>query len=293
MGMAPEKAMVLEKATRFIWENSRFLERAVFEHFFYKGPTARILEILKTYQNEDGGFGHALEPDLRAPDSQPLFTEFALRTLYECNLRDPEMAYKVCGFLSKHADFKQGIPSIFLSSQNFPRAAHWNNPTAVQPSMDRMTGLVGLVSWQGIKHPWLSEAIEVCIESIATTYYEDAHTIQNAFCLLESLSKVKDVGTLQMKLSNELFKANFFCLDAPVVNYGLTPLSFAPKPDSYCRNLFSDLQIEAHLDDLESKQEEDGGWPILWEPPGEMARWEWRSHKTVYSLVSLRAYGRI
>jgi hypothetical protein len=42
-----------------------------------------------------------------------------------------------------------------------------------------------------------------------------------------------------------------------------------------------------------TQQDADGGWLIQWEPPGEMARREWRGHKTVMALGTLRAYGRI
>lgn len=285
--------MILEKGANFIWENARLLERVILKYHFYGGSAERILEILRTYQNEDGGFGHALEPDLRAPESHPLFAEFGLRTLYECNLRDSEMAYKVCDFLSQHADLEQGIPTILPSSRKYPRAAHWNNPKAELPSFDRLTGLVGLANWQGVRHPWLQKAVEICVGSIATTKYTDAHTILTAFCLLESLLNRTTTDDLFDKLAKELFEADFFCADVPVTGYGLTPLSFAPTPDSFCRRIFPDSQIEAHLKDLESKQEDDGGWPIQWEPPGDMAKWEWRSHKTVSALFTLQAYRRI
>jgi hypothetical protein len=92
----------LEKGAEFIWANARLLERAIFEYRFMDGSVERIGDILNTYQNEDGGFGHGLEPDLRASESQPLFVEFALRTLYDCGLRAPEMVRKSCDFLARH-----------------------------------------------------------------------------------------------------------------------------------------------------------------------------------------------
>lgn len=284
--------MSFEQGTQFIWTNARLLERAVFEYRIGRAPSERIIAILKTYQNPDGGFGHALEPDLRATESQPLFTEFALRTLYDSNLHAPELVYKACDFLAHHADLQRGIPTIFPSSQKYPRAGHWDNPHPQQPSFERLTGLVGLANWQGISHPWLENAVEACVKFLTTARCEDAHTIHNAFCLLESLPDGPDIRKLYNKLSGELSRASFFCELAPVTGYGLTPLDIAPSPDSYCRTLFSDAQIEAHLNDLASKQEPDGGWPIAWQPPGELARCEWRAYKTVISLCTLRAYGR-
>jgi hypothetical protein len=86
--------MNFEKAANFIWQNGRLLERRVFDYAFQNGSKDHILTALKAYQNDDGGFGNALEPDLRAPNSQPLFIEFALRILYDCNIKDLELSKK-------------------------------------------------------------------------------------------------------------------------------------------------------------------------------------------------------
>lgn len=285
--------MNLENGTDFIWENARHLERAIFAYRFANGPSARILQILSSYQNEDGGFGHALEPDLRAPESHPLFVEFALHTLYACNLRDAVLAGKVGDFLAQHADLQQGIPTLFPSARSFPRAPHWHSPAAEAPSFDRLTGLVGLLQWQGIAHPWLPRAVAACLENVTTAHYTDAHTILTAFCLLESLPQTPQIEALFHKLAQELLTANFFLLATPVKGYGLTPLDFAPTPQSYCRRLFTDGQITAHLQALAAQQQADGGWPIAWDPPGAMARCEWRGQRTVHALSALRAYGFI
>jgi len=281
-----------ESGASFIWKYARLLERVIFEYEFLEGPAERVLSVLRSYQNEDGGFGHAIEPDLRARDSHPLFVEFALRVLYTCGLRDSDIAHRVCDFLSQHADFEHGIPTILPSSRLYPRAAHWMNPSAELPSFDRLIGLVGLANWQGVHHTWLQKAVEVCVQRLAATKFTDAHTILTAFCLVESLPSHPVAGDLFRKLAQELLEADYFCADTPVESYGLTPLDFAPAPDSFCRRIFSDAQIEAHLDELESGQGDDGGWQIQWEPPGEMAVCEWRAHNSLRALLTLHAYGR-
>jgi len=48
--------------------------------------------------------------------------------------------------------------------------------------------------------------------------------------------------------------------------------------------------IHDHLMALDAEQKEDGGWPIAWEPPGEMARLEWRAYRTLKSIITLEAY---
>ena len=55
--------MNFEKAARFIWENGRLLERRLFDYYFRGGSREGVLSAIRAYRNEDGGFGHALEPD--------------------------------------------------------------------------------------------------------------------------------------------------------------------------------------------------------------------------------------
>ncbi len=285
--------MNFEKASNFIWKNGRLLERRVFEFVFLGGTKNNILNAIKAYQNDDGGFGHALEPDLRTPESQPLYTGFALRLMYDCNIKDIDLANKVCDYVSQHADLETGIPIILPSSSKFPRAEHWNNPLSVQPSISQLPGLVGLIRWQGVKHPWIDKATDICLNDISSRKYDDAHTISSAFWLLESLPQTDYIKSLFNKLSKDLFQARFFILEAPSQSYGLIPLEIAPSPDSYCRNIFSGETIMDHLKVLESQQGEDGGWPIQWEPPGGIAKNEWRAHKTLMSLITLKAYNMI
>ncbi|CAM3762252.1 hypothetical protein COLU111180_07160 [Cohnella lubricantis] len=285
--------MNFDHAANFIWQHGRLLERRILEYFFFNGSKDYILKALKAYQNDDGGFGNAIEPDLRAPNSQPLFMEFGLRVLYDCRIKDKEISNKACDFIANHADLNMGIPAIFPSSINYPKAEHWNLPFSTKPSFSRLTGLVGLLKWQGIEHSWLEEAAEICLKDIFSKTYDDAHTILTAFCLIESMPQSDYIKGLFHKLSKELYTAKFFRLDVETQGYGLTPLEFASTSSSYCRSIFSDEIISKHLDVLESQQDDDGGWLIDWKPPGDTAKFEWRAYKTLKSIMTLKSYGKI
>jgi hypothetical protein len=63
---------ILESAETFIWNNARLLERHLFAFLFKEGSRQNVIAAVSAYQNEDGGFGNALEPDKRTPSSQPL-----------------------------------------------------------------------------------------------------------------------------------------------------------------------------------------------------------------------------
>ena len=56
-----------QKARSFIFEHGRILDQRLFEFHFEGRSNEAVLLALKIYQNEDGGFGKALEPDLRSP----------------------------------------------------------------------------------------------------------------------------------------------------------------------------------------------------------------------------------
>ena len=58
-------------AENFIWSAARLVDRHRYSMLFADGSGGRVVESLRGYRNPDGGFGHALEPDLRCPASQP------------------------------------------------------------------------------------------------------------------------------------------------------------------------------------------------------------------------------
>lgn len=79
----------LTKAYKFIIHNARPLELARWRYHFENGPMEDVIKALQSYQNPDGGFGHALEPDAWNPDSSPIQTWAALEILKELNFKDP------------------------------------------------------------------------------------------------------------------------------------------------------------------------------------------------------------
>jgi hypothetical protein len=76
-------------------------------------------------------------------------------------------------------------------------------------------------------------------------------------------------------------------------NERVTPLAFSDRPERRSRALFTDAQIAADLDRLESEQQDDGGWTFDWLAwsPGQSV--ESRGAVTVKALATLRANGRL
>lgn len=60
------------KASVAIMKYGRPLEKSLFQRRFRDGSPENIINELKKFCNEDGGFGHGLESDLRLPYSSPM-----------------------------------------------------------------------------------------------------------------------------------------------------------------------------------------------------------------------------
>lgn len=58
-----------QKAKKFIYRNAKPLDLARWQYHFENGSMEAVLIALSHYQNDDGGFGHALEADAWNPNS--------------------------------------------------------------------------------------------------------------------------------------------------------------------------------------------------------------------------------
>ena len=69
-------------------------------------------DAVAAYRNDDGGFGHALEPDCRAPGSQPAAVEMALRIMDEADAWDEDLVRGACDWLAAVAPAEGGAAFV-------------------------------------------------------------------------------------------------------------------------------------------------------------------------------------
>lgn len=280
------------RAKDFILSNARLLERTIFAVLFENESNSRILRIIASYQNDDGGLGHALEPDLRCSESQPLFVEVGLSALQECGCRDSQFANSLCIFLESVSDEGGLVPPILRTAIAAPHATHWRESN-INFDLNPTIGICGLLHYQGATHPWLEKATRTCIDIMLSDPPREAHTLSGATRLADFHPDPEIRDRLFQIVADSLPGAQFFIPHVPVRTYGLTPLHFAVTPASRWRQLFTDYQIDGHLEELKNSQKEDGGWPITWEAPSQASVSEWRGKGTLEALKVLAAYQRI
>jgi hypothetical protein len=278
---------IFKAGREFVRREGRLVERRLFATLFEGADPTGAVDTLRGYQNADGGFGHGLEPDKLCPDSLAIDVETAFDVLLAAGARDDEMVRRACDWLQSTAGPEGAVSLSLPVMEPYPRASHWSEWT-YEPGLNPTAGLVGRLIELGIDHPWRDQAAAWCVEKLKQGFPEDAHAMHESMIFLEHQPDV-DLGQVKEWLS----KLSYYRADADDASYGVTPLQFAPTPDSFWRPLFDDQQLEGHLDRLIADQQEDGGWALTWEPPGAAATIDYRGVVTVQALRTLRAYGRL
>ena len=281
---------------QFLRKQARLLERRLFATCFLGAPATGVVDALRGYQNDDGGFGHGLEPDKRCPASLPIDVEVAFHALSTAGASDATIVRRACDFLARtaaEAGAGGAVPPAFPVIEEFPRAAHWAEWT-YQPGINPTAGLVGLLYEMGVEHPWVTQATTYCWEKLeAGQVLDDVHTFSEALVFLEHVPDRQRADRCAAELAGRLGEIPGMHIDPNAQGYGLSPLHFAPTAKSRWRELFTSEQIEAHLDRLAGRQQPDGGWTISWEPPSKASELEWRGIVTLDALRTLTSYGRL
>jgi hypothetical protein len=136
-----------EGSKRFIFEHGRLLERKLFEYCFEDGTQAGCLRALRAYQNEDGGFGNGLEPDLLCPDSSAIGAETALYTLEMLGLWSGEMVERLARWVIANQTEEGTIPHPPKGLFDYPFQPWWLNPDD-----DRVLAIAALLKSWGVEH---------------------------------------------------------------------------------------------------------------------------------------------
>jgi hypothetical protein len=293
------------QARQFLVAQARPLEGALFAHWFEGAPAAVPLAELAAFQNEDGGFGRALEPDLRTPSSSALATAQGLRLLAElgCAAGHPLVAPALRYLL---ATCEKGIWRIAPSDTNsHPHAPWWHDEEgslarafgqfAVNPRAD----LVGLLHHfgAGVPAPWLAEITEGAVAAVETGELRgDGYLCALRLAETASLSpsfRARLVPRLRRQVLEVVARD-----PGQWASYCTPPLWAAPEPGGLVADLLAE-PVQQHLDHMIDTQSPEGCWSPFWNwgafYPGvwEQARREWCGHLTLNALVSLRAYGRL
>lgn len=282
-----------ERAADFIWRNARLLEKYRFAYHFLDGPQSAVLVCLRSYQNDDGGFGNALEPDKRFPGSTPIDVLTAFQILDEVGGFNDPMVLEASDFLQSISTPAGGVPFTLPGVRHYPHAPWWGTddpepPAAVNPTAE----LCGLLLKHKIQHSWLHQAVPFCWQNIPSLPVS-FHNLMPAVQFLEYAPDRARAAAMMARIKADILHDHLVSFDRKADGYLQFPLDWAPFPEHPLRTLFTEEQITRDLDALEANQMEDGGWPITWTPISKAVELEWRGMGTLKSLLQLKAYQRL
>lgn len=278
-------------AWTFLQLNGRLIDRHRYAYHFSGGPKGAVVAALRGYANPDGGFGNALEPDLRGAGSQPQPVEVALRLLDEIDAFDDPMVEAACDYLDSITREDGGVPFVLPSVRDTERAPWWNTEDDQPGSLNPTAALAGLLHRHDVDHPWRDRASAFCWSALERGAGADPYTARAVLTFLDGVPDRDRAAAAYADLRDRILAG--VELDPAAAGHKHFPPDFAPAPGGFGAELFAPGVLAEHLDALVAAQEDDGGWSPNWAYWTPVTEFEWRGFLTVSRLLTLRAYGRL
>jgi hypothetical protein len=286
----------LNAARSFMAAHARQLDRRRLDLMLGEGDPATVFAALDAYRNADRGYGWGLEPDLRAPESQPGGALHAFEAIFDAAPVTTPRAAELCDWLESVTLRDGGLPFALPVADPAGTAPFWANADPGTSSLQitaYVAGTAHLVAQHDpavAGHPWLERATDYCIaraeaidaapfaiELAATVRFLDAaHSSRpETAALIDRLGRfIPEDGRVPVTGGSE--------------GETMRALDFAPRADGPARNLFAPEVIEAELETLGEEQQEDGGWQVDFQSHSPAAELEWRGYATVHAITLLR-----
>ena len=289
------------KAIKYILLNARPLELAIYKYFFENESNQAVIDELSKFQNADGGFGNALEPDFFNPNSSPIATNDAIITLYRVNAlnRDCEIIKGIIRYLESHDSFDEDKKRWLFaidSNNDYPHAIWWEKQgdgiSSFNPSISLATFLICYRNRSPLYEGVVKDGFEY-LENTEKVSGDDLNCFLLAYELLRinNINDIVDLDLFKDLLCNAI--NNTICKD--VEKYGV---EYVPLPSSIFAGIHLELVtpeikplIIAEKDVLGKLQMEDGGFDITWKwytpypDEYEQARAWWRPRITIEKLL--------
>jgi hypothetical protein len=280
----------LEAARYFIANHARVLERHRLAHLLDDGPTVPVIHALMAYQNPDGGFGHALEPDVRGPGSQPAATLTALEIAAEIGAVSDPLIGQAADWIASIAAADGGVPTVLPSALGHPRAP-WMEPSAESGFLT--FALAGALHELDVRHEWLDRATAWCWAQLDDDGEVDGYTVKFALDFLDAVPDPVRAEAAIERLRPAIGADGTVAVSGGVEGEQLAPLDLSGRPRRRSRALFTDELIATDLDRVASEQLDDGGWDfhfLHWSPAQAL---EWRGIATLSAVRVLVDHGRV
>jgi hypothetical protein len=196
------------------------------------------------------------------------------------------MARDARAWIVSIAEADGGIPFVLPGFEDYPHAPWWSP----QPGSFLTFDLVAVLYAGGVTgDEWLDRATDWCWRSIETTEQPGGYWLKNACRFLDA---VPDEQRARAAIAS-LAAGIDLSVDGGAEGETLRALDVSPHPGSRSRDLIGEASIETHLDEVESGQQQDGGWTFDFSAWSPAQTTDWRGVVTIGALTCLRDHGRL
>jgi len=295
-----------KQAGNYIEAHGRALEVARLHYHFGHAPAAEVTAALAKYQNSDGGFGRALESDIRMPGSSALATSIAFQMLRETGqVEQTEMTQRAIAYLVRICDRDRLTWRVIpVEAENWPHAPYWSQAGReanfegfqLNPTAELLGYLVDFPD--GVPVELVAALIKKVVSHLAGIEQIVMHDFLCCQRLLDSSLLPAANRAVILSELQRLLPGTVSTDPSQWPGYCLRPLWAAPHPSS---PFYPQLRaaVDANLDYEIATQLPDGSWPanFSWDNH-EPELWpvvlqEWKGVFAIEKLLSLKHYGRI
>ncbi len=275
-------AVDLSKARDFVYRSGTLFERALFAWLFDGGSVERLHQIILCYKNPDAGFGHGLEHDLKAPQSNPLALEYLLGVMKHAGIPPGSLFAGTADWVENQMDAEGNLtnpPEI----RDYPLAPWWQE-WGGQTMPDAIVG--NLIRF-GIATPSLIEKTKGWVlanttpdKILSNEWLFMAYHARDFFFAVDD---IPDLHRFQQATVDNIVAC---ALAAPESQFD-SVFAFAPTPEEPIASALPAAFLDRCLDVLANGQQDEGHWVDQHELP------QWYPMTTINVLLALRRYGRI
>lgn len=259
-----------------IKEKGRMIDYYLVKGLLQNTDKEIINELLK-YQNEDFGFGHGLEPDLRMPNSSIACTNLAVHILE--HIKDKKLIIKIKQqivdyYENEYIEDLGRWRMVNRTVNDFPRAIWWNYETVDSFTYGNPNPeIIGFLyeNMKLLKKLNINKEINKVIKYINTDFKKEA-SMHSVLSMLHFYKKVdKDIKYLIKDKLEEVVKLELEKASGKWDKYGLEPYKI-----SIIDKHFSELRIHEYKENLLFNKEKIEKGLIE-------ANWRWYQFKEVFS----------
>lgn len=304
-------SIIFSKARKWICLNARPIDRERFRYLFENGSREAVLSALIEYQNEDGGFGHALEADSFNPMSSPIQTWAATEILNEAGLEEEHpIIHGILIYLDSGRDFNGKCWLNTIPSNNdYPRAPWW---TYISQSYNSITynptaALAGFaLRFAGKDSALYKKCLGIAKEAIQclkeTEKSDEMHTLacyvrMAQYCRKAGLAEELSIDEVEKLLLQKTSKVMTWDTDKWSYDYVCKPSQFIMDKESFLYDSFKEL-ADYECEFIKNSQQPDGTWPINWKWADYLEQWYiaegwWKADLIIKNLRFLHGLGSI